>query len=154
MPDAVADLILARLLVPSKKPPAPGAVEKAVTPLLRKPPAKGFVAAYRPGLQAAGLFRPNQPLPFKHGTKPGEADLLAADFQLAVEIDGAYFHLEAEQYRRDRRKDYSYHRHGYLVLRFLAEDIVVMSETILKTVVEALAHRRAAKSPPEVPPVA
>ena len=56
MPDAVADLILARLLVPSKKPPAPGAVEKAVTPLLRKPPAKGFVAASRPGLQAAGLL--------------------------------------------------------------------------------------------------
>ena len=58
MPDAVADLILARLLVPSKKPPTPGVVEKAVTPLLRKPPTKGFVAAARAGLQAAGLLGP------------------------------------------------------------------------------------------------
>ena len=58
MPDAVADLILARLLVPSKKPPTAGVVEAAVTPLLHKPPTKGFVKAACEELHATGLITP------------------------------------------------------------------------------------------------
>ena len=143
---AGADALVEAVTAPRPvAPDAPGfrsAAERYLFELLESTPA------------TAGLFRPNQALPFKHGTKPGEADLLAAEFKLAVEFDGAYFHLNEGSYRRDRRKDYSYHRHGYLALRFLAEDVVEMSQPILETILDALAHRRAAKSPPEVPPVA
>ncbi len=95
----------------------------------------------------AGLFRPNQPLPFRHGPQAGEADLLAAGLKLAVEVDGGFFHLNPDQYRRDRRKDYLYQRHGYLVLRFLAEDVVTDLERILDTILEAVAARRGLAPP-------
>jgi very-short-patch-repair endonuclease len=49
--------------------------------------------------------------------------------------------LNQDQYRRDRRKDWLYQRHGYLVLRFLAEDVVDDLESILATIVEAVAFR-------------
>ncbi len=140
--DALVEAVTALKPVAPDAPGFRSAAEEYLFELLESAPA------------TAGLFRPNQALPFKHGTKAGEADLLAADPKLAIEVDGAYYHLDEESYRRDRRKDYLYHRHGYLVLRFLAEDVVVMSETILETIVESLAHRRAAKSPPEVPTVA
>ena len=74
--------------------------------------------------QTAGLFRPNHPLEFRHGHQMAEGDLVAESLKLAVEVDGGFYHLNAEQYRRDRRKDWLYQRHGYLVLRFLAEDVV------------------------------
>ncbi len=93
--------------------------------------------------ETAGLFRPNRPLPFRHGSRLGEADLLAEALKLAVEVDGAYYHLTEEQYRRDRVKDRLYARHGYLVLRFLAEDVVPRSDEVLTAILEAVSHRRA-----------
>lgn len=104
-------------------------------------------------VETAGLFAPNRDLEFLHGTKLAEADLVAPELKLAIEIDGSYFHLNAEQYRRDRRKDRAYQRHGYWVLRFLAEDVVVDLEAILNTILEAVASRRLAIRP-EVPPLA
>ncbi len=98
----------------------------------------------------AGLFRPNRELEFSHGNRPAEADLLAPDLKLVIEVDGGYYHLNPEQYRRDRRKDHAYQRHGYWVLRFLAEDIVVDLEAILSTILGAVASRR----PTAVPEVA
>ncbi|HEY1187437.1 MAG TPA: DUF559 domain-containing protein [Gemmata sp.] len=97
--------------------------------------------------QTAGLFRPNQPLPFAHGSRAAEADLLAAALKLAVEVDGGFYHLNPDQYRRDRRKDYLYQRHGYLVLRFLAEDVVADLERILDTILGAVAARRGPPQP-------
>jgi hypothetical protein len=95
-------------------------------------------------VETAGLFVPNRGLEFLHGTKSAEADLVSTELRLAIEIDGAYYHLNAEQYRRDRRKDHAYQRHGYWVLRFLAEDVVADLEGILNTILEAVATRRAA----------
>lgn len=92
--------------------------------------------------RTAGLFRPNQYLPFRHGPRPAEADLLAAGLKLVVEIDGGYHHLTPDQYRRDRRKDWLYQRHGYLVLRFLADDVVENLEDILNTILAAADARR------------
>ncbi len=89
----------------------------------------------------AGLFRPNAELPFRHGPRAGEADLLAERPRVAVEVDGALYHLTQDQYRRDRRKDDLYQRHGYLVLRFLAEDVVTDLEGILATIVDAVSTR-------------
>lgn len=76
-----------------------------------------------------------------------EADLVAEALRLAVEVDGGFYHLAPDQYRRDRRKDWLYQRHGYLVLRFLAEDVVGELETVLDTILEAVALRRASAPP-------
>ncbi|QDU24246.1 endonuclease domain-containing protein [Urbifossiella limnaea] len=91
--------------------------------------------------QTAGLFRPNAELPFRHGPRTGEADLLAERPRVAVEVDGAVFHLHPEQYRRDRRKDWLYQQHGYVVLRFLAEDVVENLPAVLATIVDAVTQR-------------
>ncbi len=95
----------------------------------------------------AGLFRLNVELPFRHGKRPGEADLIAGRLKVVVEIDGLYWHLTPEQYRRDRRKDWLYQTHGYLVLRFLAEDVAKDLPDILKTVTDAVALRRSPSDP-------
>ena len=92
--------------------------------------------------ETAGLFRPNAALPFHHGPRAAEADLLAARLKLVVEVDGGYYHLNQQQYRRDRRKDVLYQRHGYFVLRFLAEDVVDDLEAILTAILDAVALRR------------
>jgi hypothetical protein len=101
--------------------------------------------------QTAGLFRLNRPLGFAHGPRPAEADLSADRPKVVVEVDGGRYHLNPEQYRRDRRKDWLYQRHGYLVLRFLAEDVVDELETILNAILEAVALRL---TPPFSPQVA
>jgi very-short-patch-repair endonuclease len=62
--------------------------------------------------------------------------------KLVVEVDGGHYHLNPHQYRRDRRKDVLYQRHGYLVLRFLAEDVVEDLETILTTILDVVSLRR------------
>lgn len=100
----------------------------------------------------AGLFRLNRPLEFRHGPAAAEADLLAGDLRLVVEVDGAYHHLTPDQYRRDRRKDWLLQRHGYLILRFLADDVVSRLADILDTILAAVAFRRGTPSPGSTPP--
>lgn len=95
-------------------------------------------------IETAGLFTPNHALEFLHGNRSAEADLACTELKLAIEVDGAYYHLNADQYRRDRRKDHAYQRHGYWVLRFLAEDVVADLESILNTILKAVASRRSA----------
>jgi very-short-patch-repair endonuclease len=56
-----------------------------------------------------------------------------------------------EAYRRDRRKDLALQRHGYLVLRFLAEDVVARFQEIRDTLQEVVAQRRDLAGRP-VPP--
>lgn len=91
----------------------------------------------------AGLFTLNEPLDFRHGRKPAEVDLHAASLRLAIELDGSYFHLhDPMAYRRDRRKDWELQRRGYLVLRFLSEDVVERLEEILDTILAAVELRR------------
>lgn len=52
-----------------------------------------------------------------------EVDLLCADARVAVELDGSQHLADPVAYRRDRRKDQLLQENGYLVLRFLAEDV-------------------------------
>lgn len=89
-----------------------------------------------------GLFQLNAPLPFRFGLKTAEADLLAADLRLVVEVDGYRHFTDAEGYRRDRRKDFLLQSQGYLVLRCLADDVVTRLEDILADIREAAALRR------------
>lgn len=64
--------------------------------------------------------------------------------RLVIELDGAQHLADAEAYRRDRRKDALLQQHGYLVLRFLAEDASRRLDHILDTVLAAFAHSRTA----------
>jgi hypothetical protein len=93
--------------------------------------------------ETSGLFQLNATLDFPFG--PGrdiEVDLLGRSLKLAVEIDGYHHFQDPEAYRRDRRKDLELQRRGYLVLRFLAEDIVARLEVVLDTIVSAVAFCR------------
>lgn len=89
-----------------------------------------------------GLFELNASPGFRLAGREVEVDLLSRRFSLAVEIDGYRHFQDAEAYRRDRRKDAALQRHGYLVLRFLAQDVVARLEEILDTISEVISHRR------------
>jgi very-short-patch-repair endonuclease len=97
--------------------------------------------------QTAGRFALNAPLDFRFGRADAEVDLLAAGLRLAVEVDGYYHFRDPAAYRRDRRKDWELQRRGYLVLRFLADDVVARMEEILDTVLAAVEHCQALTQP-------
>jgi hypothetical protein len=92
---------------------------------------------------AAGLFELNGRPGFRFGGREAEVDLLAKEQRLAIEIDGYYHFQDRDHYRRDRRKDVALQTRGYLVLRFLEEDVVARLEHILDTIAAALRHRAA-----------
>ena len=75
---------------------------------------------------------------FKFGARPAEVDLLASDLRLAVEIDGFYHFTRPDNYRRDRRMDWLLQRHGYSVVRVLAEDVAARMEEVLDFLVRVV----------------
>ena len=90
----------------------------------------------------ANLFALNATCDFTFGAAKAEVDLLATTLNIAIEIDG-YYHFQApENFRVDRRKDFELQTRGYLVLRFLAEDIVTLLEDIVGTIVKAITFKR------------
>ncbi len=90
-----------------------------------------------------GRFRLNGelPIPFA-GRNAMEVDFLCPEAAIVLELDGAQHLASVEAYRSDRRKDYLLQEHGYLVLRFLAEDLAKHLEEVLNTILRALAHRQ------------
>ena len=70
---------------------------------------------------------------------PAEIDLLCREQRVAVEIDGYFHFLDATGYRRDRAKDWELQRRGYLILRFLAADVIPQLAVIRDRILEALA---------------
>jgi superfamily II DNA or RNA helicase/very-short-patch-repair endonuclease len=93
--------------------------------------------------EAARRFQLNAelPIPFDAWGRM-EVDLLCADARLAIELDGAQHLADPEAYRRDRRKDVLLQQNGYLVLRFLAEDLGKRLDYVLDTVLSALVNRQ------------
>lgn len=89
------------------------------------------------------------PIPFD-GRGRMEVDLLCTDARIAVELDGEQHLADAEAYRRDRRKDTLLQENGYLVLRFLAEDVGKRLDEVLNAILRALAHR--SRRPPAAAP--
>jgi len=69
----------------------------------------------------------------------GRVDFLLEGF-LIVEIDGLAFHLEARQFKKDRRRDNSAILQGLPVLRFFYDDVVHGPESVLAQVREVLAR--------------
>lgn len=89
-----------------------------------------------------GVFRLNCELPISFdGWGKMEVDLQSDSAKLAVEIDGTQHLGNRDAYRRDRRKDALLQEHGYLVLRFLAEDIGHELDNVLDTILRSVENR-------------
>ncbi len=91
----------------------------------------------------AGRFRLNAAPGFQFGGQPAEVDLLCPELKIAVEIDGYYHFTSADAYRRDRRKDLALQQHGFLVMRYLAEDIVPRMLEVVQSIRAAVKSRQA-----------
>lgn len=63
-----------------------------------------------------------------------EIDLLCTELPIAIEVDGMQHLASVEAYRTDRRKDWLLQEHGYVVLRFLASDVMRDLEMVLDTI--------------------
>ncbi|HEY2028748.1 MAG TPA: DUF559 domain-containing protein [Myxococcales bacterium] len=87
----------------------------------------------------AGVFKLNERIALD--SSGWEIDLLARGARIAIEIDGYHHFQDADSYRRDRRKDLDLQEAGYLVLRFLAADVVPELDRLLETTRRALRSR-------------
>ena len=89
-----------------------------------------------------GRFQPNARLPIPFCERGDmEVDFLDADARIVIELDGPQHLSDLDAYRRDRRKDALLQENGYLVLRFLAEDLGTCLDAVLDQVERVLAHR-------------
>jgi hypothetical protein len=105
--------------------------------------AERFLYARLESLSAtAGLFVMNAEMDFTFGRGKAELDFVARSLKIAIEVDGWFHFQDPEAYRRDRRKDWELQRRGYLVLRFLAEDVVSKLEDVLDAILTGVAWRR------------
>jgi very-short-patch-repair endonuclease len=93
--------------------------------------------------ETAGRFRLNTKLaiPFD-GWSEMEIDLFSVDLKFAIEIDGPQHLVDPAAYRRDRRKDALLQESGFLVLRFLAEDLGKNLDATLDAILRIVAHQR------------
>jgi superfamily II DNA or RNA helicase/very-short-patch-repair endonuclease len=95
--------------------------------------------------QTQGRFRLNAVLPIAFDSLGQmEVDLLCddgPDARIAVELDGERHLADPVAYRRDRRKDLLLQENGYLVLRFLAQDVGRDLGRVLDTILRALVRR-------------
>ncbi|HEV2416531.1 MAG TPA: DUF559 domain-containing protein [Terriglobia bacterium] len=67
---------------------------------------------------------------------------MRAPQHIAIELGGQHLG-NADAYRRDRRKDALLRENGYLVLRFLAEDVGKNLDPVLGAILRALSHQNA-----------
>jgi hypothetical protein len=88
--------------------------------------------------ETAGRFELNATLDFAFGPRAAEVDLLCLSPRIAIELDGYFHFLAPDGYRRDRTKDWELQRRGYVVLRFLAEDVIPQLEIIRDRILDAL----------------
>lgn len=71
-----------------------------------------------------------------------EVDLLCQEVRIVIEIDGLQHLSSKEAWRSDRRKDLLLQEHGYIVLRFLAEDVSKQLDIVLDTILRVLSKRK------------
>ena len=92
--------------------------------------------------ETKGCFQLNVRVPIAFdGQSQMEVDFLDESLRIVVELDGSQHLSDAEAYRRDRRKDRLLQQNGYLVLRFLAEDIGKDLDGVLDCILQSLAGR-------------
>jgi very-short-patch-repair endonuclease len=92
--------------------------------------------------ETRGRFQLNVqvPIPFD-GQGQMEVDFVNEALRIVVELDGAQHLSNVEAYRRDRRKDRLLQQNGYLVLRFLAEDVGKDLNGVLDSILQSLVGR-------------
>ena len=71
-----------------------------------------------------------------------EVDFLCEKSRLVIELDGGQHLGDTEAYRRDRRKEAALQEHGYLVLRFLCEDLGKRLDDVADAILRAIDHQR------------
>ena len=71
-----------------------------------------------------------------------EVDLLSDKPRVVIELDGPQHLGDPVAYRRDRRKDQLLQENGYIVLRFLADDVAKDLDAVLDTILRVFANRR------------
>jgi very-short-patch-repair endonuclease len=104
--------------------------------------AEWFLAQYLEAKPTTiGRFQVNARVDIDFGGRPMEVDFLDAEAKIVIELDGHYHFQSLDNYRRDRRKDRLLQQQGFLILRFLSEDVVRDLEGILDAVDQALATR-------------
>lgn len=95
----------------------------------------------------SGRFRPNIRLPIPFADQGHmEVDFLDAEARIVIELDGPQHLAHPDAYRRDRLKDALLQENGYLVLRFLAEDLGTHLDAVFDQIERAFSHR--VRSPP------
>lgn len=88
--------------------------------------------------ETAGKFLVNAVLPICFDERGRmEVDLLCVQARVAVELDGPQHLSDPDAYRRDRHKDALLQENGYLVLRFLAEDVGKRLDHVLDDILRA-----------------
>jgi superfamily II DNA or RNA helicase len=133
------DSPLANLFVHMARTPSPD----AQGPDRARSASEAFLFRRLESLPAtAGHFSLNAelPIPFD-GRGKMEVDFYCGEARLAIELDGAQHLSSADAYRRDRRKDQLLQENGYLVLRFLTEDVGRNLDHVLDSIERALAQR-------------
>jgi very-short-patch-repair endonuclease len=98
--------------------------------------------------QTKGLFQLNSELdiPFD-GWGRMEVDFVCKTAKLAIELDGDQHLSSVDAYRRDRRKDALLQENGYIVLRFLTEDLGKHLDDVLDTILRVLSSCQRHTSP-------
>lgn len=93
--------------------------------------------------ETKGRFQLNHELPIPFDSLGCmEVDLLCRDALLVIEIDGIQHLATKDAYRSDRRKDLLLQEQGYMVLRFLAEDVSKRLDVVLDTILRVLHNRQ------------
>jgi len=133
------DTPLANLFVRAVKPSLPEArgVERA------RSASEAFLYRRLETLpETKSLFQLNVGLPIAFdGQSQMEVDFLNEPLRIVVELDGSQHLSDPEAYRRDRRKDRLLQQNGYLILRFLAEDLGKDLDGVLDSILQSLAGR-------------
>jgi hypothetical protein len=138
---------------PAPTAPAPPAIRPvpAIAPRPRSAAEAAMLAALEAVPATAGRFQLNQALSFAFGERAAEVDLVSRADAIAIEIDGYHHFTDPDHYRRDRRKDLLLQAHGYVVLRFLADDVLDDPRAAVDAVIELLGVRQGRAARPGRP---
>jgi superfamily II DNA or RNA helicase/very-short-patch-repair endonuclease len=97
--------------------------------------------------ETKGRFQLNVHVPIAFDSQSQmEVDFLNEPLRIVVELDGSQHLSDPEAYRRDRRKDRLLQQNGYLILRFLAEDVGKDLDGVLDSILQSLTWRERSKS--------
>jgi superfamily II DNA or RNA helicase/very-short-patch-repair endonuclease len=134
-----ADIPLAQLFVHATRPPESGAKGEARA---RSASEKFLYQRLQTLPSTKDQFRLNTRLliPFNEHSEM-EVDFLCAEKRFVIELDGDQHLADKAAYRCDRKKDALLQENGYLVLRFLTEDLGKNLDHVLDTIQRVLARK-------------